>query len=135
MRSTPRNLTLRVVAAVAAGGLLAAATPALAATRPAASPTGEWRTTTNGVRQTITFTKDGKVFGDAGCNRFTGGYTTKGSQIFVGPLASTMMACPDAQMRAEATFLKGLQEITVFSTTPRTVKLTGPTQTLVLRPA
>jgi heat shock protein HslJ len=87
------------------------------------------------VHQTVTLTKDGKVFGDGGCNRFIGGYTIKGSQIFVGPLASTMMACPDAQMRAEATLFKGLQETTGFTATPRTLKLTGPTQTVVLRMA
>ena len=44
-----------------------------------ASPVGNWVTATNGVKQTVTFTKDGKVFGDSGCNRFTGGYTVKGS--------------------------------------------------------
>ncbi|TFU01223.1 META domain-containing protein [Polymorphobacter arshaanensis] len=38
-----------------------------------------------------------KVFGNGGCNRFSGGWSQKGSTIKIGPLASTMMACePDS---------------------------------------
>ncbi len=51
----------------------------------------------------------GSVFGDSGCNRFTGTYQVKGDRITIGPLASTEMACPEPQMSAEMTFLTRLQ--------------------------
>lgn len=70
---------------------------------------GDWRTRTSGVTQTITFKADGTVFGDAGCNRFTGTYTTDGDSITIGPLATTLMACEQSVMDAEQTFLVRLQ--------------------------
>ena len=103
------NTIRRTIVAVAAAAALATAlaAPAVAGDTgaPLRSPVGDWRTSTNGVKQTITFTTDGQVYGDSGCNRFTGTYTTDGDRISIGPLASTMMACPQRQMDAEATFL------------------------------
>jgi heat shock protein HslJ len=108
-----------------AGMLLATAAPAVAGDTggPLRSPVGEWRTSTDGVRQTITFAKDGTVFGDSGCNRFTGGYTVKGDRITIGPLASTMMACPQPQMDAEATFLFKLQAAVSYHATKKVLKI------------
>ena len=71
---------------------------------------GDWRTSTMGVKQTITFDDEGKVYGDSGCNRFTGGYKVKGDRITIGPLASTMMFC-EGKMDAEAAFLNKLQNV------------------------
>ena len=90
------------------------------------SVVGDWRTSTNGVKQTITFDAKGRVFGDSGCNRFTGGYTVKGDSITIGPLASTLMACPDRQMAAEATFLTRLQAAVSFTATKATLKVYSP---------
>ena len=76
----------------------------------AGSPTdieGEWEVTSfnNGnqavvsvaLGSTITmyFDADGQVSGNGGCNQYSGGYSVDGSNISVGPLRSTMMACPD----------------------------------------
>jgi heat shock protein HslJ len=93
---------------------------------PLRSPVGSWRTSTAGVKQTITFDKDGKVFGDSGCNRFTGGYTVKGDRITIGPLASTMMACPQPQMDAEASFLFKLQAAVSYTATKKVLKIFTP---------
>jgi heat shock protein HslJ len=41
---------------------------------------------------TMTFEND-RVFGSAGCNRFTGGVTLTGEGLRIGQAASTMMAC------------------------------------------
>jgi heat shock protein HslJ len=51
---------------------------------------------------TLTFDKDGKVSGNAGCNSFSGNYTLSGSQVSFGPIAATLMACSDASMQQEA---------------------------------
>lgn len=53
---------------------------------------------------------DGRVSGTAGCNRISGSYTTKGSEILFGAIAATRMMCPEKQMAQEAkllTLLKG----------------------------
>lgn len=117
-----------IASMLAVGLLTAAAVPAFAGDSGAAtrSPVGDWRTSTRGVAQTITFTEDGKVFGDSGCNRFTGGYTTAGDRITIGPLASTMMACEESVMNAEATFLTRIQAAVGYSATKKVLKIYAP---------
>ena len=107
------------------GILLATAAPAMAGDTGSAlrSPVGDWRTKTAGIAQTITFTADGKVYGDSGCNRFAGGYTVDGDRIEIGPLASTMMMCPEPQMDAEASFLFKMQAAQSFIATKKVLKV------------
>lgn len=137
---------LRGVTAVALMGglLLAAAGPAMAGdVAPSAgssaaaprSPVGDWRTRTNGVVQTITFAEDGTVSGNAGCNRFTGTYTTDGSDISIGPLAATLMACEENVMNAEATFLVRLQAAVSYKATKKTLKVFAPKDMIPFRRA
>lgn len=116
-----------VAATIAAGLLLASAGPAFAGDSGGAlrSPVGDWRTKTDGVKQTITFDKKGRVFGDSGCNRFTGGYKVKGDRITIGPLASTMMFC-EGRMDAEAIFLNKLQAAVSFQATDAKLKIFTP---------
>ena len=40
--------------------------------------------------------EQGRVTGNDGCNQFSGSYTQEGSQLTLGPLAGTQMACPGA---------------------------------------
>jgi heat shock protein HslJ len=47
---------------------------------------------------TITFGDDGRVGLQADCNRGMGGYTVDGSQIEIGPLATTRVACPPGSL-------------------------------------
>lgn len=51
---------------------------------------------------------EGRASGFSGCNRFTGSYTRDGDAISIGPLAGTMMACPEPRMAAEKAFLDAL---------------------------
>ena len=117
-------------AALAASALLVTmAAPAMAgdvSSTSAKSPVGDWRTRTSGVTQTITFTDDGMVFGDAGCNRFTGSYTTDGSSITIGPLATTLMACEQPVMDAEQTFLVRLQAAVSYRAKAETLRIYAP---------
>ena len=107
------------------GILLATAAPAMAGDTGAAlgSPVGDWRTKTSGIAQTITFTADGNVYGDSGCNRFAGGYTVDGDRIKIGPLASTMMMCPQRQMDAEQSFLFKIQAAKSYIATKKVLKI------------
>lgn len=56
----------------------------------------------------MTITPDGRIFGSGGCNRIMGSLTLTGEGLSVGPLASTMMACPEPVMAAERAFLGAL---------------------------
>ena len=116
-----------LVSLIAAGCLVMAAVPASAGDVAAPmSPVGDWRTQTHGVKQTITFADDGSVYGNSGCNRFTGTYKVKGESITIGPLASTLMACPEPQMSAEGTFLTRLQAAVSYHATSKVLKIFAP---------
>jgi heat shock protein HslJ/uncharacterized membrane protein len=51
---------------------------------------------------------DGRASGFSGCNRFNGAFKRDGDTLTVGPLAGTMMACPEPRMAIEKAFLDGL---------------------------
>jgi heat shock protein HslJ len=50
-----------------------------------------------------------KLSGSAGCNRFSGGYDSKGGTLTAGPLMATEMACPGAGMTQENAFFALMQ--------------------------
>lgn len=51
-------------------------------------------TVSEGINITAVF-EDGNIGGSSGCNSYGGAYQVDGSEITIGPLASTMMACID----------------------------------------
>ena len=131
-----RTRTGLLAAAFTATLLAVSAVPAMAGDAAASngSVVGEWKTRTDGVRQTVTFDDQGRVFGDSGCNRFTGGYTVKSDgTLKVGPLASTMMFC-EGKMDAEQIFLNKLQNAVGYHATDTKLKIFTPKDVMVLRP-
>lgn len=62
-------------------------------------------------RADATFTADGKVYGRASCNRFSGGYSRAGEALSLSftPAAVTRMACSEALMNQENRFLAVMQ--------------------------
>jgi heat shock protein HslJ len=64
---------------------------------------------------TMAFTTDGSVAGHAGCNNYTGGYTTSGdSNLTLSQLATTRMMCEDPVMAVEAAYLAELDRVDSF---------------------
>ena len=60
---------------------------------------------------------EGKASGNAGINTFTGSYEApEDGRVTFGPLATTMMAGPDAAMQQEQAFLKALADTRKFTT-------------------
>ncbi len=47
--------------------------------------------------------------GTSGCNRYFGRATAESGRLSVGPLGSTMMACPQDAMDQEQAYLAALQ--------------------------
>ncbi len=56
----------------------------------------------------IHFSADGKVWGSAGCNRFSGSWQPAAYRLALGQLASTMMACNEEKMQLEQAMLAQL---------------------------
>jgi heat shock protein HslJ len=75
---------------------------------------------------TMSFDADGQVSGNGGCNQYNGGYSVDGSNISIGPLQSTMMACPDeALSQQEAQFLAALDLAKTWSLTGPQLEIRG----------
>ncbi|MCX7548506.1 copper resistance protein NlpE N-terminal domain-containing protein [Xanthomarina sp. F1114] len=67
-------------------------------------------------------TDENRVFGDAGCNTFTGSFKIEnGSQLELSNVATTMKACPD--MTIENQFMEVLNTVDNFSLSGNTMTL------------
>lgn len=100
--------------ALASGLLLAACAttgsepPPTGAASSARLQEGEWRVEDIGGQgvvdnspATLVFGSDGRLSGNASCNRLIASYTVKGDKITISPAGLTMMACPPALMDQE----------------------------------
>ena len=76
-----------------------------------------------GTTPTLTFGADGIVSGNAGCNQFSGGYSTDGNTIAAGPLMGTMMACEDPINAQETAVMAALDAATSWSISGDTAEL------------
>lgn len=64
---------------------------------------------------TVNFSEDGRVSGNASCNRFGADYRLTGEGLQIGKGMSSMMACEDTVMEQERSFLHLLQKVFRFS--------------------
>jgi heat shock protein HslJ len=65
---------------------------------------------------TAEFGEDGRLGGNAGCNRYFAGYTVDGGNLTISQAGSTMMACmPEEIMQQEARFLANLQAAATYT--------------------
>ena len=60
---------------------------------------------------TLLLDDDGRLSGDAGCNRYTASYTLTASGLEIGAPAGTRMMCPEPVMEQEARYLGWLPEV------------------------
>jgi heat shock protein HslJ len=68
-----------------------------------------------GTDPTAYFGSDGIVGGNGTCNQFSGPYTAADGAVKIGPLMSTLMACPTAEEQDQETaYLAALQNATVY---------------------
>jgi heat shock protein HslJ len=65
-----------------------------------------------GPTVTAVFGEDGRISGSAGCNRYTGTFTTDGAVLAVGQVATTRRACAqEGLMEQEAAFVAALGRV------------------------
>lgn len=76
-----------------------------------------------GVSVTARFS-DGRVSGVSGCNRYTAEYTVAGETLEIGPVAGTLMACPEPAGSVETAYLAALARTATFQTTGSELALT-----------
>ena len=108
---------------------------------PADLLTGDaWRITALGgatliepERLSLNFLDAGRVAGSGGCNRIVGGFSLTGEGLKFGPMASTMMACPDPLMEQERRMLDALEQVAAFDVDESgTLRLLGEDHSTVL---
>ncbi|MDA5194317.1 META domain-containing protein [Govanella unica] len=66
---------------------------------------------------TLQFMADGRLAGQASCNRYFGGYTRDGFTLSFSHMGMTKMACPPAVMDQEDRFLAILNQVTAYEQT------------------
>ncbi len=69
--------------------------------------------------------KNGEVSGASGCNRFFGAYEVDGNSISIGPLGSTLMACPPPLMDQEFGFMTSLQSAASYEISGDTLTMSN----------
>jgi heat shock protein HslJ len=87
-----------------------------------------------GTEITALFANDGQLGGSAGCNNYATSYEVDGSAISIGPVASTMMACPEPNgvMDQEGAYLAALEGAATFEIEGDTMRMTDADGTVML---
>jgi putative lipoprotein len=67
-----------------------------------------------GIETTLTFSREGQIGGNGGCNAFGGDYNVSGGTLSFSNIFSTMMACPDQETPQEQVFLAALEATQAF---------------------
>jgi heat shock protein HslJ len=55
--------------------------------------------------------EDGAAGGFSGCNTYRGSYEIDGGSLSLGPLAGTLMGCPEPQATTESAYLAALEDV------------------------
>jgi heat shock protein HslJ len=86
-----------------------------------------------GTEITAIFSEEGGLSGSAGCNNYVTQYKLDGSQINIGPAASTMMFCeePAGVMEQESAYLKALESAATFAVEGQSLTLLAADGALV----
>lgn len=86
------------------------------------------------IAPTLSFAEDDTLSGFAGCNTYTGSFTSDAGSIDVGPLGVTRIACPPPASDIEAAYLPALDAVGKWEIQPGgQLVLTGP-QVLTYQP-
>lgn len=59
--------------------------------------------------------EEGTASGFSGCNQYGGPYELDGDSISFGPLAGTLMGCPEPQATTEASYLAALEDVDAWA--------------------
>ena len=85
------------------------------------------------VNAFVSFGSNGKLNGNAGCNRFFATYTASGQAIQIGQVGSTRKLCPPVEMSVERELLRALPIVSRWSGNAKRIELTAPIDKTVIR--
>ena len=92
---------------------------------PTALQAGEWKVEDIGGQGvidnsplTLLFGADGRLSGNASCNRLIASYTVEAAKMTISPAGTTMMACPPALMDQERKLVDLLGTVASYSIDP-----------------
>jgi heat shock protein HslJ/uncharacterized membrane protein len=91
-------------------------------------------TPVGGENYALSFDDQGRLSGQAGCNRLSGPYTQRGDTLTPGAIAATRMACPAERMAQEARvlqLLRGPMQISYRSGLMMSLQQSGGSDTAV----
>lgn len=75
---------------------------------------------------------EGKVNGNATCNRFFGTYVLEDNELSIQPGGTTLMTCPDEFMAQEQRFLTALEQVTSYQITNAQLQLLDADENILL---
>ena len=89
-----------------------------------------------GLTITLTLDPTSKLYGSAGCNRYTSSYRVIEYQLSIGPIGSTRMMCPQDVMDQEHAYLRALGLVSRYELEQDSLRLyyEGSSQVLLFRP-
>ena len=83
---------------------------------------GDWRVediagagVIDGSSPTLLFGPDGRLSGNASCNRLIGSYSTEGGRLTIASTGMTRMACPPALMEQERKLVETIATVTGYT--------------------
>ena len=79
----------------------------------------------------VQFEVDGSIKGHGGCNSFFGSFEKSDSDVSVGPLGATKMACEMQVMSRETAFMDALQETERLGASAKGLQLLGDNSMLL----
>ena len=137
----PRRVILIILAVVAVLVVFAGIAYATLSSTPTSLTQPTWtltRLVVDGQDQALSTTRPAtlrflsqnrQIAGSGGCNSFSASYTLVGSQLRVGEMRSTLMACAGEDgasvMEQEAHYLEAMQLVTSYRLDGSTLTLTG----------
>lgn len=92
---------------------------------------GEQTTPLPDTEITLAF-EDNHIGGNAGCNRYSADVQIVGSQLQIGEIEITLMACEEAVMKQEAAYLKALETAVSYNITGDNLNLLNTDGKVVL---
>ncbi len=84
------------------------------------------------AQQTLSFAKDGKISGNAGCNDYFANYEVDGNKLSFSAIGSTKMFCGDGLMAEESAFLSALEKAASYRITGDSLQIYAADDTTLI---
>lgn len=84
------------------------------------------------AQQTLSFSNDGKISGNAGCNEYFANYEVDGNKLSFSAIGSTKMFCGDGLMAEETAFMTALEKAASYRITGGSLQIFAADDTTLI---